>query len=192
MTSHPATPVTPALDRYRAFPNAARRNAMQEILEVPALVRLLDIPRRARILEVGCGRGIALAPLARLCQPTRLTGLEIDPQLLSEARDRLTARGVQAELVCGDVREMPFLDQSFDVIVDFGTCYHIGGPELALREITRVLADGGVFVHETPLSQLLAHPHRATGRKLPWSTAPGLTPNRTAALWSARLRVAPA
>jgi ubiquinone/menaquinone biosynthesis C-methylase UbiE len=162
---------------------------MQESLEVPALVRVLDIPRGARVLEVGCGRGIALPPLARLCQPTRLTGLDIDLELLTEARERLAARGVRAELVCGDVREMPFADQSFDVIIDFGTCYHIGRPELALREITRVLADHGTFVHETPLSQLLAHPRRSTGRMLPWPTAPQLTRDRTAALWSTRVRV---
>jgi ubiquinone/menaquinone biosynthesis C-methylase UbiE len=189
MTSQPTVLLAPGLDRYRAFPNIARRNAMQEILEVPALVRLLDLPSRARILEVGCGRGIALPPLARLCQPSRLTGLELDPKLLAEAREHLTAHGVRAELVCGDVRNMPFPDQSFDVIIDFGTCYHISRPALALREITRVLADYGAFVHETPLSQVLAHPRRSTRRELPWAAAPQLTRDRTAALWSTRVRV---
>jgi len=181
--------VTPSHDRYRGFPNIARRNAMQETLEVPALVRLLDIPRRARILEVGCGRGVALPPLARLCDPVRLTGLEIDPQLLSEARERLTVRGVHAELVCGEVREMPLPDASCDVIIDFGTCYHVSRPHLALAEIARVLCDNGRFLHETRLSQLLAHPRRAVGRNLPWSAVPELTRERTAALWSTRLRV---
>ena len=178
----------PVTERYREFPDVARRNAMQELLEVPALVRLLDLPRGRRILEVGCGRGVALAPLARLCEPIRLSGLDIDARLLAEARERLAARGLQAELVCGDIREMPFPDACFDVVVDFGTCYHVSRPEAALREIARVLDDGGVLVHETPLSQLLAHPRRSVGRRLPWHATPELTRRRTAVLWSSRAR----
>lgn len=40
-------------DGYREFPNLAHRNALQERLEVPALVRLLGLPRGGRVLEVG-------------------------------------------------------------------------------------------------------------------------------------------
>ena len=178
----------PSPGAYREFPNVRRRNATQELIEVPALVRLLDLPKGARILEVGCGRGVALTPLARLCEPIRLVGLDIDARLIAEARERLDARGVQAELVRGDVRRLPFADASFDVVVDFGTCYHISRPETALREIARVLADGGAFVHETPVSQLLAHPRRAMGHTLPWPAVPQLARQRTAVLWSTRSR----
>lgn len=169
---------------YREFPNLAHRNALQERLEVPALVRLLDLPRGRRVLEVGCGRGVALPVLAALCDPTRLTGLDIDPALIVHADRHLGARGVAAELCCGDVREMPFPDGSFDLVVDFGTCYHVSRPEAAIGEIARVLGDGGQFVHETRLSQLLAHPRRSTGRKLPWSAAPDLVRSRSALLWA--------
>ena len=171
-------------DGYREFPNLAYRNALQERLEVPALVRLLDLPRGGRVLEVGCGRGVALPALAALCDPTRLTGLDIDPALIAEADRHLKARGVAAELCCGDVREMPFADGSFDLVIDFGTCYHVSRPEAALCEIARVLDAAGQFVHETRLSQLLAHPCRSTGRKLPWSAAPELVRSRTALLWA--------
>ena len=173
---------------YSAFGNAAHRNALQELLEVPALVRLLALPRGRRMLEVGCGRGVALPALAGLCEPSRLTGLDIASDLLVEARHRVDARGVVAELCCADVREMPFPDASFDVVVDFGTCYHISRPAAALLEIARVLADGGDLVHETPVSQLLAHPARSRGRTLPWDAVPELAPRRTALLWSRRVR----
>ena len=172
---------------YLEFPNLAHRNALQERLEVPALVRLLDLPCGQRLLEVGCGRGVALPALAELCEPSRLTGLDIDPALLAEADRRLRARGVIGELCCADVRQMPFANDSFDVVVDFGTCYHVSRPEAALREIARVLVAGGQLVHETPLSQLLAHPCRSAGRgRLPWAAAPELTRTRTALLWSRR------
>jgi hypothetical protein len=51
-----------------------------------------------------------------------------------------------------------------------------------------VLAEGGVFVYETRMSQLLSHPVRARGRRLPWPIAPALVPRRRALLWGARTK----
>lgn len=177
----------PQQERYLPFPDVARRNVTQELLEVPALVHSLSIPTGARILELGCGRGVALVPLARLCEPRCLTGVDIDSGLLLDAQRRLEERGVEAELVCADARELPFADRSFDVVIDFGTCYHIDHPESALREVARVLVDGGMFVYETRISQLLAHPVRSATRRLPGLDAPKFRVNRTALLWSSRI-----
>lgn len=174
------------MQEYTPFPNDERRNRLQERVEVPALIRSLRLPAGARILEVGCGRGVALPPLADLCRPRRLIGLDVDPALLGEARRRLERRGVDAELVHGDVRSLPFPDASVDIVVDFGTCWHIADAERALCEIERVLAPGGRFVHETVVSQRLAHPVRSRRGGLPWSAAPRLERERTAILWSAR------
>jgi ubiquinone/menaquinone biosynthesis C-methylase UbiE len=173
---------------YEPFPNIESRNVLQECVEVPALVRSLRLPRDARILEVGCGRGIALPPLAELCRPRALVGLDFDAALLAVARERLRDRGVDAQLVHGDVRALPFPARSFDVVIDFGTCYHVPDRDRALAEIARVLAPGGRFVHETRLSQKLAHPVRSRGR-LPWRAAPRLTRDRSAVLWAARKAV---
>jgi len=175
------------VDGYSEFPDLERRNCMQERIEVPALGRLLSLPPGRRMLEVGCGRGVALPVLARLCEPSRLTGLDVDPEKLAEAERRVAEREISAELRCNDVRQMPFPDDSFDVVLDFGTCFHISRPEAALAEIARVLADGGVLVHETQLSQLLAHPCRSARRTLPWAAAPELAPCGTALLWSRRV-----
>jgi len=173
---------------YRPFPNEEGRNSRQASLEVPLMIRALGLPAHGRVLEIGCGRGVALPVLGRLLRPSRLVGLDSEVGFLEEARVRLTAAGVAAELVPGDVRHMPFPDAAFDLVVDFGTCYHIARPETALAEIARVLAPGGLFVHETPLSQVLSHPVRSFGRRIPWRLGPSLERHRTALLWSARRR----
>ena len=184
LTSRVLAPKTCFKD-YRPFPNVAWRNALQEYVEVPALVHLLDLPPEGRILEVGCGRGIALPTLARLCRPAHLAGLDIDGALLAEAEERLNTRHIQAELVQADVRDIPLPDESLDIVIDFGTCYHIAQPERALSEISRVLSVGGIFMAETPVSQLLAHPTRGPfWRKLPYSAMSSLVPTRNALLWS--------
>ena len=179
------------LDEYRPFPDEAGRNARQAGLEVPALVRALALPTEARVLEVGCGRGIALPVLDRMCRPRRLVGLDIDERLLARAAEELRQSGAEAELVRGDVREQPFADDSFDVVVDFGTLFHIARADAAAAEISRVLAPGGLFVHETKVSQLLSHPVRSHGRRLPDLACHGLRPRGLAVLWASRVLAPP-
>jgi ubiquinone/menaquinone biosynthesis C-methylase UbiE len=176
---------------YRPFPNESGRNTRQAAIEVPLMVRALCLPAGGRVLEVGCGRGVAMPALARLLSPARLAGLDLDSGLLEEARGRADAAGIAVELVPGDVRRMPFPDGSFDLVVDFGTCYHIARAAQALAEIARVLVPGGLFVHETPLSQLFAHPLRSFGRRMPWRSAAGFERHRGALLWTARRRGEP-
>jgi SAM-dependent methyltransferase len=183
-------PLSPAPD-YRRFPDVPRRNALQARLEVPALVHLLRLQPAAYILEIGCGRGVALPPLAALLRPRRLVGIDIDAHLLALAAERTRAHGLFAELHCADVRAIPLERASFDLVLDFGTCYHIAHPERALREIVRVLRPGGRFVSETVASQFLSHPFRTRGRRLPWAAVPELRLERQAVLWKSR-RVTPA
>lgn len=168
---------------YRPFANQEYRNALQCRLEIPALLRALPIARGCRLLEVGCGRGIGLGELAKRCAPSRLVGLDIAPDLIAVARARL---GAGAELYVGDVRRLPFGDREFDVVIDFGTCYHVDEPGVALREIARVLDVGGLFIHESPLAQVIAHPIRSGGRRLPWHETAELEGDRQAGLWASR------
>ncbi len=170
---------------YRPFPNVPWRNAIQRNVEVPLLVRLLHLPPGRRILEVGCGRGVALRALSDSCRPSHIIGLDIDSALLAQAREDLRNSHIEAELIEADARAVPLPDESVDIVIDFGTCYHISRPERALSEIARVLSPGGMFVCETPVSQLLAHPTRwSFGRRLPWPAAPSLVPHRNSVLWS--------
>lgn len=180
-------------DAYRAFDNVETRNGLQEWIEIPLLLRALRLPLGQRVLEIGCGRGVALPLLARRLAPKALTGIDIDAALVAIARERVERAGVSVTVIEADARSLPFEDSSFDLVIDFGTCYHVGGGRsgsaAALREIARVLSIGGRFVHETPIAQHLAHPVRSFGRTLPWRRAYGLVWEASAVLWSSRRRV---
>lgn len=171
---------------YRPFANQEYRNALQTWVEIPTMLRALPVARGCRMLEIGCGRGVGLARLADLCAPAKLAGIDIDATLIEIAKARMAHFGLAAELYVGDVRDLPFEDASFDVVVDFGTCYHIDEPVAALREVARVLAPGGQFIHESPLAQLIAHPWRTAGRSLPWGGTGLLEDHRRAVLWASR------
>ncbi|HEY9225014.1 MAG TPA: class I SAM-dependent methyltransferase [Gemmatimonadaceae bacterium] len=179
-------------DEYVAFGNVEARNGLQERIEIPLLIRALGLPRGGRVLEVGCGRGIALPVLAHRLEPDTLTGIDIDAKLVALANARVERSRVAATVRQADVRALPFGDESFDLVIDFGTCYHVSGGEAgsraALEEIARVLRPGGLFAHETPIAQHLAHPVRSFGRSLPWADVPTLERNRAAGLWATRTR----
>lgn len=178
----------PVNDEYQPFKLVNWRNFVHKHLEVPVFVNVMNLPTYQRILEIGCGPGIALVPLAKLCKPKRLVGIDIDEQLLKEAQTRLNEHGVHAELYQEDIRKLPFPDESFDIVVDFGTSYHINRRVMALREVMRVLSNGGIFVFETPFNQFLSHPARSFGKRIPWQMVPQLQLRRAAIMWSSRVK----
>lgn len=110
---------------------------------------------KGRILDVGCGDGITDLSIALREQPTELVG--IDPfggyaRLLEVARENhlsLDALPSNLRFVNADANHLPFPDDSFDVVISWGSVEHIAGGYLqALREIKRVLKpDGLLFIH---------------------------------------------
>jgi ubiquinone/menaquinone biosynthesis C-methylase UbiE len=178
---------------YLPFGNVESRNGLQALVEIPLMLRALRLPHRARVLEIGCGRGVALPVLDDRLEPVELVGLDVDAALLDEARERVRNSCTEATLVEGDVRDLPFEAGRFDLVIDFGTCYHVSdtmdGRRAALREVSRVLRTGGLFVHETRVAQRLAHPLRSFGRRLPWWAVPSLVRDRSATLWGVRRKI---
>ena len=178
---------------YMPFGNVEARNGLQALVEIPLMIRALRLPRGARVLEIGCGRGVALPVLDDELEPVELVGLDVDGDLLAHAGQRLRNTATEATLLEGDVNDLPFEAARFDLVIDFGTCYHVSdtmdGRRAALHEVARVLRLGGLFVHETRVAQCLAHPLRSFGRTLPWWAVPSLVPDRSAVLWAARRKI---
>ena len=146
---------------------------------------LISIPPGKRVLMVGCGNGTGLTSVAKLRRPASMTGIDINAERLAQATVRMDAKRVGGKLVQGDVCAMPFKDRSFDIVIDFGTCFHISGTRQALHEITRVLEYDGMFVHETRLAQFLSHPRRSL--EVPaWCDESSLATGPWAGMWAVR------
>jgi ubiquinone/menaquinone biosynthesis C-methylase UbiE len=91
----------------------------------------------ARVLDVGCGNGKMMTPMARAGYD--VTGLDICRGAL------LTLAGQKT--IQGDARNLPFKDCSFDGAVCYDVIQHLLGAErnAAVREIKRVLVPGGLL-----------------------------------------------
>lgn len=116
---------------------AARQDARAE--ELAAQVQQFVQPRGdERALDVGTGAGalaLALAPLV-----AEVVGVDVEPELLSRARDRAPSN---ATFVEADGTELPFEDGSFDLVGTLRTLHHVHRPELVVAGLARVTRPGG-------------------------------------------------
>ena len=97
------------------------------------------------VLEVGCG--IATDGLQFLRAGARYTGLDQSPLALELARRRFELEGVAAEdLVQSTAVDLPFEDESFDLVFSHGVIHHIANTEGVVAEFERVLRPGGTVL----------------------------------------------
>ena len=96
-----------------------------------------------RVLEVGPGVGAFAARIAAALPGVRLTAIDQSARFVELTR----ARGVDARE--GDVQNLPFGDESFDVVAAMWMLYHVPDIGRALAEVRRVLRPGGLFVAVT-------------------------------------------
>ena len=93
-----------------------------------------------RYLDVGCGAGMAAQIAA--ARGAQVSGIDAAEELLAIARQR-TPRG---DFRRGDLEELHFDDQSFDVVTGFNSFQYAGNPAVALGEARRVTRPGGGVV----------------------------------------------
>jgi SAM-dependent methyltransferase len=108
------------------------------------IVNRASIRPGERVLDVACGTGNAALRAAGA--GAEVTGLDLTPALL-EAGKRLAAEeGVAVEWVEGDAEELPFADDSFEVVVSVFGCMFAPRHDVTACELARVLCPGGRLV----------------------------------------------
>jgi predicted O-methyltransferase YrrM len=109
-----------------------------------ALAALPSVP--ARVLEIGCGKGISTIELARRTE-ARITAIDTDPGALARLRECAAAAGVAADVqvICSDMAELSGLEPPYDVVWAEGSAYVIG-VERALALWRDLLRADGVLV----------------------------------------------
>jgi SAM-dependent methyltransferase len=94
-----------------------------------------------RVLDVACGTGNLAIPAARA--GARVTGLDIAPNLLEQARARAAAESLDIAFDEGDVEHLPYADGQFDVVMSMFGAMFAPRPERAAAEMLRVCRPGG-------------------------------------------------
>ncbi|WP_231689551.1 class I SAM-dependent methyltransferase [Bacillus sp. FJAT-27245] len=103
-----------------------------------------QINETTTILDVGCGTGQTAAFLA-LQYGANITGMDINPIMVEKAKNRMATYKLPVEIIQGSIEDIPLKDKSFDFILSESVISFVDKKK-ALREIHRVLRDGGRFI----------------------------------------------
>ena len=112
------------------------------------LVHFANVRSRQKVLDVGCGTGVVAITARR--EGATVSGLDLTPELLAVAKENAALAGVD-DIAWreGDVEALPYGDGEFDVVLSQFAHMFAPRPEVAIREMLRVLKGGGIVAFHT-------------------------------------------
>jgi SAM-dependent methyltransferase len=94
------------------------------------------------VLDLGCGPGWYSAQYG--LGGANVTGVDLTPKAVEVASAYAKFRGLANVVIRqGDAQDLPFADDSFDLVISSGVLHHVPDPVQAFREVRRVLKPGG-------------------------------------------------
>jgi ubiquinone/menaquinone biosynthesis C-methylase UbiE len=109
--------------------------------EAEDFVNRLNLKAGTKVLDVACGTGNTALPAARA--GADVTGVDIAPNLIEQAREKAKLEGLNAKFDEGDAEALPYADASFDVVITMFGAMFAPRPELVAAELKRVCRPGG-------------------------------------------------
>lgn len=113
--------------------------------------------KRGRILDAGCGFGAMAVVIAEAFPECEVTGIDISEPLLEYATASVKKKSLQDRVTFlkGDIINMEYEDDSFDVVFCINTVHLIESPDLVLGELERVCKpDGSLYIADLRRSWL--------------------------------------
>jgi SAM-dependent methyltransferase len=115
--------------------------------EVEAIVRMMDLKPKAKILDLCCGYGRHSIELVQ--RGFQVTGYDLSDFFIEKAKKDSVDSGVEVEFVKGDMRKLPF-DKEFDAVVNVFTSFGFFDKESddfkVTKGVSRALKKGGLFL----------------------------------------------
>ena len=138
------------------------------------LVRHAGVGQGMQVLDVGCGTGVVAITAARL--GAVVTAVDFTPQLLERARQKSLMAKSDVDWREADAEQLPFGDAHFDIVLSqFGHMF-APRPEVATREMIRVLKSRGTIAFSTWPPELLVGRTMAVAARYMPPPPPGIAP----------------
>ncbi len=109
---------------------------------IPTFQSHFGLTAASRVLDVGCAKGFMLHDMAESIPGITVKGVDISSYAIDNAIEDM-----KPHVQVADARELPFEDDSFDVVISINTVHNLGRDDCgrALGEIMRV-SKGGAFI----------------------------------------------
>lgn len=108
----------------------------------------MDIPEGSRILELGCGNGLLWENnISALKDSWDITLSDFSEGMLQSAQHNINNHRIKYEII--NIQNIPYEEESFDVVVARHMLYHVEDIDKALSEVKRVLKRSGRFYVST-------------------------------------------
>jgi SAM-dependent methyltransferase len=104
-------------------------------------IKKLNLKPGMKVLDVACGTGNLTLPAARA--GAIVTGVDIAPNLIEQARENAKREGLNIQFDEGDAEALPYDDASFDAVVTMFGAMFAPRPDLVAAELKRVCRPGG-------------------------------------------------
>jgi ubiquinone/menaquinone biosynthesis C-methylase UbiE len=109
--------------------------------------KLLQLGPNEYVLDAGCGLGDDVFRMAELIIPGGfVVGLDSSAKLIAKAKSDERSQSLPVEFQHGDLRQLPFSDQTFTRCRIDRVLQHVSESEVAISELVRVLKPGGILL----------------------------------------------
>ena len=97
------------------------------------------------VLDAGCGPGTITQGLAEIAAPGKVIGCDLEPGMVDRAAELAEGKGLDnLSFQVGNILDLPFEDNSFDVVMSCAVTEHLSEPVKAMSELGRVAKQGGI------------------------------------------------
>jgi ubiquinone/menaquinone biosynthesis C-methylase UbiE len=120
---------------------------------IEKLAKWLDLKPGMKVVDIGCGLGyLGWTYWKYFGENGSYTGIDISEKLIKEAEEisEEWVKAGKAEFLVGDVYNLQFEDNTFDVVMCQTLLMHLAKPEKAISEMFRILKPGGTILCKEP------------------------------------------
>jgi ubiquinone/menaquinone biosynthesis C-methylase UbiE len=105
-----------------------------------------------RLLDCGCGPGSVTVGFAKYITKGEIVGIDIEPSQVEMTKKLAADLGIKnISLQVADIHNLPFPDNSFDIVFAHMVIVHLPEYRKAIREVKRVLKPGGIIAVRDPV-----------------------------------------
>ena len=111
--------------------------------DYPDILAELEKEDFTNVLDAGCGTGAVISLLSEKYPDKHYTGIDLSPKMIEVS---MAKKAKNAKFICGDCENLPFDDNSFDVVTCSMSFHHYPNPVDFFRSCERVLRPGGRLI----------------------------------------------